>query len=187
MKALMVYFTITLTAVAVCSCQSTSPTSTKLPANVVVSSQSKTAEVDQTKTADQAPKRDSAALTYELARKTWATNDDAISMIIMLVEGQDNYNSYQDRLNTLEAKGIVGKGWNLLPDKPVTKGAIAFMVCRATHIKGGVMMHLIPSRRYAYRELVYRGMMVRGGEFEPLTGPELVGIIGRAVRPQERL
>ncbi len=58
------------------------------------------------------------------------------------------------------------------------------MVCRALSIKGGLMMNLIPSRRYAYREAVYQGLMRSGSESEPLTGPEAVGILSRAGRLQ---
>jgi hypothetical protein len=176
--------TLTVLVAAAASCQST-PTTTAVKNTPDIKSADSSAS--QPKETAQPSKRDSATLAYELATKTWATNDDALSMMVMMIEGQDPYDTFEQRVLALENKGIIGKSWNLQADKPVTKGSIAFMICRATNIQGGVMMHLISCRRYAYRELVYRGMMVRGGEFEPMTGPELVGLVGRAARPEERL
>ena len=47
-------------------------------------------------------------------------------------------------------------------------------------------MHLLPGRRYAYREAVNLGLIAQGSEYEPLTGPEAVGIMGRAARMDQQ-
>jgi len=65
------------------------------------------------------------------------------------------------------------------------KGTLAYMVCKALDLQGGVMMHLVPVRRYAYREAVVQNLMFRGSEWEPLTGPEVVAILGRAERMRQ--
>lgn len=133
----------------------------------------------------QAPtSRDSAALAYDLSRKTWCSNDDAFSMILLLVDSEDRYLNFDDRRVALDVKGLADIDWNLQADEPITKGTMGFMACRALGIKGGLMMQLIPCRRYAYREALYHGLMKSGSENEPLTGPEAVGILSRLARFQ---
>jgi len=126
--------------------------------------------------------RDSGALAYQLSSQMWCTNDQACSMLLHLVDGQDPHENFDQRLVALDVKGMADASWDIQADQPVTKGTLAFMLCRALEIKGGVMMHLIPSRRYAYKEAVFQNLMLRGSENEPLTGPEAVGIFGRAAR-----
>jgi len=75
---------------------------------------------------------------------------------------------------------LVNKTWCSNDEEPVTKGTLAYRLGRALDIKGGLMLRLAPCRRYAYREAVYQDLMVRGGDNEPLTGPEVVGIMSRA-------
>lgn len=129
---------------------------------------------------------DSATLAYELAYQTWCSNDQACSMVLLMLNGEDRYQSFAQRLRALIAEGLVQESWKLNGDDSVTKGTLAYMICEVMQIKGGVMMYLLPSRRYAYREAVDRGLMLYGSENEPLTGPEVVGIVGRVARIQEK-
>jgi len=131
--------------------------------------------------------RDSAQLAYDLSQKTWCTNDEACSLILMLMEGEDSCRNFDERIVALAAKGLADAGWDIAADQPVTKGTLAYMLCRALDIRGGVMMHLLNNRRYSYRQAVAEGLMVKGAEWEPLTGPEVVGIIGRAARIKDRM
>lgn len=106
-------------------------------------------------------------------------------MVLLMIDGEDRYQSFMDRLIALDAKGVTRSSWEIEADEPVTKGTLAYMLCRTLRLKGGVMLQLIPSRRYAYREALNYGLMAKGSEWEPLTGPEVVGIIGRAARMKE--
>jgi len=126
--------------------------------------------------------RDSAETAYELSGQTWCSNDLACSMVLLLAQGEDRYVNFEQRLAGLEVKGLARADWRLQAEEPVTKGTLAYMLCRTLDIKGGVLMHLLPSRRYAYREAIYYELMERGSEYEPLTGPEAVGVLGRAAR-----
>jgi len=135
----------------------------------------------------QAPSsRDSAELAYEVARQTWCSNDDACSLVLLLVDGEDRYLSFEDRRVALHVKGLADIDWDLQADEPVTKGTMSYMICRALGMKGGIMMQILPGRRYAYREAVYHGLIRQGSEYEPLTGPEAVGVLGRAGRFSSR-
>lgn len=128
---------------------------------------------------------DSATLGYELASRPWCTNQDAASMVLLMMEGEDRYQSFDERLAVLENRGWIQPGWNLRAEDSVTKGTLAYMVCAATETRGGVMMHLLPSRRYAYIEAVHLGYLERGSENEPVTGPEALGVFGRVTRHNE--
>lgn len=129
-----------------------------------------------------APGKDSAALAYELSQKKWCSNDEACSLVLHLMDGRDESQNFAQRLDTLQQRRILSDTWDLQADQPVTKGTVAYMLCRALDLEGGLFMHVIPSRRYAYREAVYANLMQRGSDTEPLTGPEAVGIVGRAAR-----
>lgn len=130
--------------------------------------------------------QDSASLAYELASERWCTNNQACAMVLMLVDDEDSSKSFDARLAALQSKGFVEPGWSLVANDPVTKGTLGYMLYRALDIEGGVMIQVLPLRRYGYREVVHAGLMLRGSEYEPLTGPEVVGIMGRAARMMER-
>jgi len=130
--------------------------------------------------------QDSATLAYELASQRWCTNDQACAMMLLLVDDQDNNKSFDARLAALQSKGLVEPGWFLAANDPVNKGTLGYMLYRALDLEGGVIIQLLPLRRYGYREVVHAGLMLRGSEYEPLTGPEVVGIMGRAARLMER-
>ncbi len=132
------------------------------------------------------PNRNSAAMAYKLMHKTWCSNDDAFSMVLLLFTGQDRCKDFAQRLALLKQQGLADKSWHLNADKTVTKGTLAYMLCKGLKIKGGVVMHLLDIRRYAYREAVYNKLMQPGSEYEPLTGPEVVGIMNRAGNYKQR-
>jgi hypothetical protein len=167
MKSLKYFFLVSLTLVGMCSCQSPSKQQAKAIAPP---------PTEQTT----APGRDSAELAYTLATQTWCSNDDAASLILLLANGRDASPDFEQRRASLASQGIMPAAWNLNADDPVTKGALAYMLCKTLNVKGGLMYRLAPCRRYAYREAVYLGWMLRGGDNEPLTGPEVVGIMSRA-------
>ena len=161
---------VLLMGLGVCSCQSTGGLGDQLTTPRATAASTSTGG------------RDSAQLAYELSGKTWCSNDEACSMVLLLMDGADNYQSFDERVAALQQRGWVGQNWKLHADETVTKGALAYMICKARNVKGGVMMRLVPSRRYAYREALDLKWVGRGCESEPLTGPEVVGIMGRVAR-----
>ncbi|MBN2375486.1 MAG: hypothetical protein JXD22_03740 [Sedimentisphaerales bacterium] len=124
----------------------------------------------------------SAELAFKLAFKEWGTNAEACSMMLYLVEGEDRGETFEQKQQLLQSKGILPGNLELSADEPVRKGTLALMLCRALDIKGGLFMHLVGGSRYAYREAVYLEFMQGGSEREYLTGPEVVDIMGRVAR-----
>jgi len=127
----------------------------------------------------------SAELAYKLAFKKWGTNAEACSMMLYLVEGEDQGETFEQKQQLLQSRGILPGDWDLSATEPVRKGTLALMLCRALDIKGGLFMRLVGGRRYAYREAVYLDLMQGGSEREYLTGPEVVDIMGRVARMKQ--
>ena len=75
---------------------------------------------------------------------------------------------------------MVSRGWDFDAGRAITRGKLAYMVCMACNIRGGVMMGLAPSPRYCLREMRYRHMMGQGATFTPVSGMEYVAVLNRA-------
>lgn len=121
----------------------------------------------------------------ELGYKDAATAADAArAMTILVSEGRQSGGDFVADKQYLRDEGITS-GWleGATAAKPIDKGHLAALVCRALKIKGGLWMRLFgPLPRYALRECIYLDLMVRGAEYEHVTGGELVGVIDRADR-----
>lgn len=66
-------------------------------------------------------------------------------------------------------------------DTPLTVEDLSYLLMRAFKIKGGLMYTLFPSRRYALRELIARGIVNgSGGKNRIVSGEEALGIIAKA-------
>ncbi len=68
-------------------------------------------------------------------------------------------------------------------EEPVSLGTFSFMLMEAFSIQGGIMYSLIPSGRYASRELAFLGYIREdSGAYRRLSGREALGIVGRVVQ-----
>ena len=77
--------------------------------------------------------------------------------------------------------GLIDPAWDLADAAPVTKGTVAYMLCRALNIKGGVTIAIFGlSRRYAFRELIFLKIMKGGADSEFVTGRELLDVLTNA-------
>lgn len=119
---------------------------------------------------------------HELPGRPAITNDEGMHGVILLVWGTDETGSYENRVAFLR-----DRGW--LPDGvgeddanvAMQRGTLAALLVHALDIEGGVMMRLTGGApRYAYRELVYRGMMPQGSELMVLDGLDFVGVVSKA-------
>jgi len=68
------------------------------------------------------------------------------------------------------------------PDRPLRAAEYAFLLTKSYGLQGGFLGELLPSPRYAYRDLVFRGLFAaRGDPEETLTGVEAVRILGKVM------
>lgn len=80
----------------------------------------------------------------------------------------------------------VGHILNYAPDTPITLGEYALLVMRSFGIPGGMIYSLVPSPRYASRELVFR-RAIQGNAFPRMniSGERGMRILGRILALQE--
>jgi hypothetical protein len=116
----------------------------------------------------------------ELARQKRVDQNDGFRAVLLWLDGKDDSRNFKDRAVTLADRGLVRADWRLSPTAPMDKATLAYIVYHALGMKGGLNMALFNSRRYALRELVYRGMMASGADYAYVTGSEFVAILGRA-------
>ena len=67
-------------------------------------------------------------------------------------------------------------------EDPVTLGSLGYLVMRAFELKGGVLYSIFGGRRYAARELVYRGWVPGSSAAgRPLSGREVTHVVGKVL------
>jgi hypothetical protein len=89
-----------------------------------------------------------------------------------------------DAVPLLEQAGLATPG--LGPNDPVTLGDFSYMLTRAFGIPGGIMYRILPSPRYATRELAYLGII--SGPAKPgmsLSGERALRILERVLNRKE--
>jgi len=108
--------------------------------------------------------------------------DNALHGMCLLVNGEDQSNGFQSRVDKMTKGGLVPSGWTLSANQSMTKGELAYMAYQACGVgdKGVILSLFGPSKRYCLRELQYRGMMAAGGGSMRVTGMEFVAVITRA-------
>ncbi len=141
----------------------------------------------------------------DLVDKGVATYEDGCRAISYFVDVPENTMTFEELVVELKKKGIIGKRWKYKAEKPVTRGIMAYMVCRVLNIKGGLSMRTIDTtkrftrlicsklgikgdfglpdigigKRYAYLELQNMGLVPTGQKKTFLTGHDLLALMYR--------
>lgn len=124
-------------------------------------------------------------LHEHLPKQPCVTVAEAYRAMIMLAEGRDDFNSFAAREEYLLAREIIRPAWKLGRDNAIDRGSVAYMVMRILKIQGGVNARVygrmgLADRRYAVRELAWRGIMMDKPPYRLITGAELVDVLGNA-------
>jgi hypothetical protein len=109
-----------------------------------------------------------------LVKQSRARKVDGVYTVMVLLGKEKQFKTFPEELAYLKNNGYIPKGreWEL--NDSLTKGELAFMLCKALEVKGGIHMRLFgASPRYALAELTYMGIMTRGREPDIVTGKEL--------------
>jgi hypothetical protein len=110
-----------------------------------------------------------------------AGEDSAAFLDLLLLDGKDDTTSFQQRHDALVERGIVARSWSVYPNRPLTRGRLAYMVYQAMKLPGGLILTLTgPTQRYCLRELEYQKFMAQGNLLIPVTGLEFVAVLTRA-------
>lgn len=136
------------------------------------------------------PRVDAATLSDEvfqayLAEVDVVTVDEAYRAMLILADGRDTSENFQQRRQKLENRGIARTAWHLHPRDVVDAGSLAYMVCRICQIRGGINLRLfgaagLGDRRYALRELVSRKMMQDVVDYQFVTGAAMFAVLRKA-------
>lgn len=122
-----------------------------------------------------------AAFLHNLAAGQTVSMGDACRAMLMFLDGSDSAENYSERCERLRARKVIASNWQHAATSPIDKGTAAYMLVRVLGVRGGATLQLTgTSKRYALREMVYNGMMTRGGIHRYVTGEEFIGLLSRA-------
>ena len=121
---------------------------------------------------------DTAFLRALLEKKT-ATFADACRVVTILHSRKRESATFEQDVAHLGQAGILPARWEVRADKPVDRGELSSMLCKALGIKGGLSMRVLgPTRRYAFRECVFLKLLPAGSQHQYLTGADLIAVVG---------
>lgn len=139
--------------------------------------------VEQPEVTDYNPNDLTAQLDFwhDLPGRSAVSNDEGLHGIILLFEGSDSTQTYEERVKHLKDLGWLQKSFDEPANLAMQRGTLARLLVKAMDIKGGVMMNLTNAApRYAYKELVYLGVMPDGSELMVVDGLDYLGVVSRA-------
>lgn len=123
----------------------------------------------------------SAAFMDRVSALPTVSENDAMRGILLLIDGKDQAENFQQRIDALSKRGILPKGCSFAAGKAITNGKLAYMVYQACKIRGGATLTLFgPSQWYCLRELQYQRFITHGGVLGVVAGMEFVAVVGRA-------
>jgi hypothetical protein len=141
----------------------------------------------QDKPAGDKPKESRTAYLRRIFEKDRASYGDACRAVLSVVKSEHSDADFASISDDLYRSGIARADWRLLEGSLLTKGTLAYMVCQALEIKGGLTMRLFGiNRRYALRECIQRRLMLSGSVDEYVTGRELIDVITNATIHKEQ-
>ena len=101
--------------------------------------------------------------------------------LVFVAAGKLAEDASPDQAFTLfEGLGWIDSGGD--PARPLKASEYAYLLTRSYGLSGGLLGDWLPSPRYAFRDLVFRGIFSSKGDPEsPLTGVEAVRILGKVM------
>lgn len=121
----------------------------------------------------------SSAALRELTSKTTVARADCMRAAAALVAGLGAPTDQAAVVALLRQKGVLRGAEDREPERQATRGYACLLFARALGESGGVMRHLLPnSEHYAYRHLDFLDLIPAGGSGRPITGLELVSLLG---------
>jgi hypothetical protein len=133
------------------------------------------------------PKESRTAYLRRIFEKDRASYGDACRAVLSVIKDEHSDADFTANVGDLSGRGVVNSEWGLQESSLLTKGTLAYMVCQALEIKGGVTMRIFGiNRRYALRECIHRRLIAGGPVDEYVTGRELIDVITNATIHKEQ-
>ena len=127
-----------------------------------------------------------------LADEAYVSVDEAYRAMLILADGECAASTFEERAADLEGRDIARAEWKLKPNDVIDRGSVCYMVCKIIGYRGGIDRIIFGSwglgdRRYAEKELEYKGIVEYGGmDYAPMTGAEFSTILFRAADAMEQ-
>jgi hypothetical protein len=116
-----------------------------------------------------------------LYEKDRATAADGLRALLAFASDDAVPAGFDAVRQALEGRGLIEASWALKEGDLLTKGQLAYALCKALGIRGGLMTRVFGmSRRYALRECAHLSLMPAGIATDPVSGRELIDAIARA-------
>ena len=124
------------------------------------------------------------AQTAEIMDRIVGTSAISVSQaayLVFVASGKLAEDSTPDQAFSLfQEMNWVDSGGN--PDRPLRSDEYAYLLTRSYGLSGGLMAVFLPGPRYAYRDLVFRGLFSSQGDpDDTMTGVEAVRILGKVM------
>ena len=88
---------------------------------------------------------------------------------------------------TLIDEGVIDGGWSFTPMAGLERDVLAYMAASYLDIRPGLLTSIFGmTRRYSYREMQHRGMMVQGQPRQIVSGSELLSVLTRVASEVDR-
>jgi hypothetical protein len=117
---------------------------------------------------------------HTLADQPVTSNDDAFHGLLIFLDGSDAAATYEDRLQSLQSRGLIPNDFNAEANEAVSRGTLAVAIVKALNIRGGLLMSLLgPNPRYAVKELQYMDLFPPSSPNQTFSGTEFLGVIGK--------
>ncbi len=129
---------------------------------------------------DPMPTQSSAALIAWIGRQPFVTAEAGYRIAHVIWAGKMFDGDYAELEAALEAGRVIDGVWEFAPDRPLNRGDVGYIICRAYNIRTGFWWNVLGLGRYAYRELQFHRIAGPGGEFGLPSGGEFQGIIRAA-------
>jgi hypothetical protein len=127
------------------------------------------------------------AYLRRIFEKDRATYGDACRAVLSLMKEEHTDADFAAVFGDLSGRGVVSADWGLREPSLLTKGTLAYMLCQALDLKGGLTMRVFGiTRRYALRECQHRRLIVGGVTDEYVSGRELIDVITNATVYREQ-
>ena len=123
-----------------------------------------------------------AELEYLEALETQrvVTNHDALHGLLLLADGADPHETYEQRLADARQRGWLAPDASPEANESAAIGMMAMAVCEILEIDGGLtMLFFGPSPRYCTRELIFLDILPPRSEHQSLSGLEFIDLLGR--------
>ena len=95
--------------------------------------------------------------------------------------------SFADLRSTLVREGVVDDGWGFIPMAGLKRDVLAYMAASYLDIRPGLLTSIFGmTRRYSYREMHHRGLMVQGQPRQVVSGSALLSVLPRVAAEVDR-